>query len=163
MTHETLQTIFIIVAAVALLIQAVVLVAVALLVFKIRKPVQSIAADVSEVSGIARQRAQQLDPIVGEISRIVLTRTEHADAFAKEILDKGHLQVVSADRIVSDILQRVETVTHETGTRHPKAVSRGLCVDKRRANCSWICILAPAAKNKRTLLGCLIPPEFMTA
>ncbi|MFY9528494.1 MAG: hypothetical protein WBC04_12315 [Candidatus Acidiferrales bacterium] len=114
MTHETLQTIFIIVAAVALLIQAVVLVAVALLVLKIRKPVQSIAADVSEVSGIARQRAQQLDPIVGEISRIVLTRTDHADAFAKEILDKGHLQVVSANRIVSDILQRVETVTHET-------------------------------------------------
>ena len=61
MSQESLQTTFIIVAAVALLLQAIVLVGIALLMFKLRKkPVRRIITNASEIAGIARRRADDL-------------------------------------------------------------------------------------------------------
>ena len=60
MSQESLQTTFIIVAAVALLLQAIVLVGIALLMFKLRKPVRRIITYASEIAGIARRRADDL-------------------------------------------------------------------------------------------------------
>lgn len=114
MSHESLQTIFVVVAAVALLLQATLLVGIWLVILKVRKPVQQIIADVSEIAGIARRRADDVDFTLAQISRIARMRAEQADAVARELLERGHLQALEADRIVCDVLQRIEHATDET-------------------------------------------------
>jgi hypothetical protein len=114
MSDESLLTISVGVAAVALLLQTTVLVRIWLLILKVRKPVQQIIADVSEIAGIARRRAADVDLTVASISKIARARTEQADAVARELLDKGHLQTLAADRVVCEVLQKIERATDET-------------------------------------------------
>jgi hypothetical protein len=113
MSQESLQTIFIIVAAVALLLQAIVLVGLALLMFELRKPVADIIRNASEIAGIARRRADDLDLTLAQISRITQMRAEQADTVARELLDRGHEQAVAADRLVGDLLRKFEHATDE--------------------------------------------------
>jgi hypothetical protein len=90
------------------------LVGIWLLILKVRTPVQQITADVSEIAGIARRRADDVDLTLAQISRIARMRAEQADAVARELLERGHLQALEADRIVWDVVQRIEHATDET-------------------------------------------------
>jgi hypothetical protein len=110
MSYESIQTAFVVVAAVALLLQASVLIGIALLIFKIRKPVQEVIANASEIARIARRRADDVDRTLGQLAGIA----EQADAIARELLDRGHLKVLAADRIACDVLQRIGHATDET-------------------------------------------------
>ncbi len=113
MSQESLQTSFIIVAAVALLVQTTVLVGLALAIFKLRKPVHEIIANASEIAGIARRRADDIDVTLAWISGIAQARVQQADTVSRELLDRGHASVLAADRIVGDALQRMEHTTDE--------------------------------------------------
>jgi hypothetical protein len=130
-SHESTQTIFTVVAAIALLLQATVLVGIALVMFKIRKPIQEIIANVAEMAGIARRRADDVDLTLAQIGRIAQTRAEQADVIAREFLDRSHLQALAADRILCDVLQRIEHATDETERiikkpfRHVHALNAG--------------------------------------
>ena len=102
MSQESLQTIFIIVAAVALLFQAIVLVGLVLAIFKLRKPVHEMITNASELAGIARGRADDIDVTLARISGMAQARTEQADTVSRELLDCGNASALAADRIVGD-------------------------------------------------------------
>jgi hypothetical protein len=114
MSPESLQTIIVAVVAILLLFQLAVLVGIALLVVRIRKPLEELIANAREVVGIARHRAERLDVTLAQISRMVQNRAEQADGIARELLDASRVQVLAADRLLGNLVRKIEYATEES-------------------------------------------------
>ena len=122
MAHETLLTIFIIIAAAAVLLQALAMLGIYLAMRRIQ----------GEITGIRSDVKQRLDPItqavmdimtdsreplrtvmsnLAEVSRAVRERTSSVDAVLDDLLDKFRLQVIRIDQAITDILAKIDKTT----------------------------------------------------
>jgi hypothetical protein len=115
----TYLSIFIIATAIAVVIQAGILVGLFLTVHKTTKRVESIAADVKTKAIPTIETAQSMmvelrprltDIItnVDESARMARAQMERLDVTVSDIVDRTRLQVIRADELVSRTMDRVE-------------------------------------------------------
>lgn len=119
MAHDTVLTVFVIVAAVAIVMQAGVMLGIWLTIRKIPSQVEGIRADVkqrldpltqsvTEIVANSREPVQTIATNLAEISRMLRDRTTHVDSLVADLVDKTRLQVMRMDQMVSDLVQKVE-------------------------------------------------------
>jgi hypothetical protein len=120
MTTGAVLTVFVVIAALAFLAQAILL---ALLYVSIRElPAQigGIRADVkqrldpltqsiSEILANSREPVQTITTNLAEISRILRERAGHIDGLVADLVDKSRLQVIRADQLISGLAAKVES------------------------------------------------------
>jgi hypothetical protein len=114
-----LVPVFIIATAVAVLIQACILVALFLVVRKTTGRVEALATEVKTKALPTMETAQamlvELRPKVNEIvtnvdqsARMARAQMERLDATVSDVVDRARLQVIRADELVNRTLDRVE-------------------------------------------------------
>jgi len=120
MAHETLLTVFVIVAAAAIVVQALLMSGVYLAIRKIHLEVQGVRADVkqrldpltqsvTEILANSREPVRTITTNLAEISQVLRNRTTHVDALVADLVDKTRVQVFRLDEMMSDLVQKVET------------------------------------------------------
>lgn len=120
MAHETLLTAFVIVAALAIVMQALLMLGVYLAIRKMPGQIEGIrtemkqrldplAQSVGEILTNSREPVRTITANLAEISRILRDRTSHVDALVAELVDKSRLQVIRVDQMISDLVEKVET------------------------------------------------------
>ena len=123
MAHDTLLTVFIIIAAIAIVMQAAAVLGMFLAVRRVQK----------EVTGIRGEVKQRLDPLINSVTQIltdsreplrtvlanvretsqtVRNRAHDIDRMIDEVADKCRLQVLRVDQTLSDLLYKIQN----TGT-----------------------------------------------
>jgi hypothetical protein len=115
MSQESLQTIFVGVVAIVLVSQTIVMVLLARFLIRVRKPLEELIANTYATIQIMRRRAERLDVTLAQIDQTVRSRTEQIDSMAGELLNKSHLQVLEAERIIFDLLDALAYVSQEAG------------------------------------------------
>lgn len=125
---QNLEPLFIILTAMAVILQAGILVALYVAVRKTSERVEALAAEVKTKALPALDTAQsmlvELRPRVSDIianadqaARMVRAEIERLDATVGDIVDRTRLQVIRADELVNRTLDRVEETSemvHET-------------------------------------------------
>lgn len=120
MAHETVLTVFVIVAAVAIVVQALLLFGVYQGVRSIHREVEGVRADVklrldpltqsvTEILANSREPVRTITANLAEISRVLRDRTSHVDSLVADLVDRSRLQVIRVDQMVSDLVTKVET------------------------------------------------------
>ena len=120
MAHETLLTVFVIVAAAAIVVQALLMSGVYLAIRKIHLEVQGVRADVkqrldpltqsvTEILANSREPVRTITTNLAEISQVLRNWTTHVDALVADLVDKTRVQVFRLDEMMSDLVQKVET------------------------------------------------------
>jgi hypothetical protein len=125
---ESLLSLFIIVTALAVVIQAGVLVGLFVAVRKTSQRVESLATEVKTKALPTMETAQamlvELRPRIYDIvtnvdesARMARTQMERLDATVNDVVDRTRLQVIRADELINRTLDRVEETTemvHQT-------------------------------------------------
>ena len=114
MSPESLQTIIVALVAILLFFQTTVLIWIFLQLVRIRKPLEELIANAREVAGIVRRRAERLDVTLAQITQILQNRAEQADDVAREFLDRSRTQALAAERLMGDLVRRIEYTIEET-------------------------------------------------
>jgi hypothetical protein len=114
MSPESLQTIIVAVVAILLLSQTTMLIWIMVLLVRIRKPLEELIANARAVVGIARRRAERLDVTLAQITQMIQNRAGPADGLAQEFLDRSRVQALAAERLMGDLVQKIEYATEET-------------------------------------------------
>ena len=120
MSHQSVVTVFVVVAAIALCIQAGVLVALFLMVRNAVKQIQDILQGVTRLitpvlEGAAAILADSREPIqritsnLSEISRVVANRAQGVDALLEETTEKVRRQLVRVDQMIGVLLEKIES------------------------------------------------------
>jgi len=134
MEHEGLLTVFVIVTALAVAIQAAILFAIYRSVSELIKAVARIDAAVHEhlnpllaaVQALATAAREPVGTILSnlaDISSVLRQRTHSADDVAAEVLNRARAEIVRADELVSGILLKLE--------RAAEAAERGVLIPVR--------------------------------
>lgn len=129
MSQESLQTVFVGVVAIVLIFQTIVLVLVARFVVRVHKPLEALIADTFETIRIMRRGAERLDLTLAQIDQTLRNRVGQADSVARELLDKSQVQALAAEKVICDLLDTFECLSHETG-----GAVRGLIRQARALN-----------------------------
>jgi methyl-accepting chemotaxis protein len=122
MAHETLLTVFIIIAAVAILLQAFAMLGIFIAIQRIQGEVASIRSDLKQRLDPITQSVTQIitdsrEPLrtvmsnLSEVSRSVREGTSNVDAVLDELLDKFRLQVIRIDQTITDLLEKIDKTT----------------------------------------------------
>jgi methyl-accepting chemotaxis protein len=122
MAHETLLTIFIIIAAAAVVLQALAMLGIYAAMRRIQGDVTGIRSDVKErldpiaqsVTDLVTDSREPLRTVMtnlAEVSRAVRERTSSVDAVLDDLLDKFRLQVIRIDQTITDVLEKVDQTT----------------------------------------------------
>jgi len=130
-------TVALILVALAVLMQAGVTIAIWLAVRKIPGQVEAVRADikqrfdpltqsVTEIVSNAREPLRAVGTNLAEISLMLRERTSDVDGLVAELVDRSRAQVIRMDRMVSDLVQKVETTS--------EAVQRGVLVPVQEAS-----------------------------
>ncbi len=128
MENANLLILFVALTAVAVVIQAGMLIGMYLALRKTSAQVEALAVDVKTkvlpTAEMAHSMLTELRPKIdtlvsnaSEASTIVRTQMQRLDAALSDILDRTRLQVIRADELLSRTLDRVETTTemvHQT-------------------------------------------------
>jgi len=128
---DKLVPLFIIFTAIAVMIQAGILVALFLVVRKTTGRVEALAAEVrtkalptiDSVQDMLTQVRPRVEDIVvnaEEVARMARSQVQRLDATVNDIVDRTRLQVIRADELVNRTLDRVEETTdmvHRTVSR----------------------------------------------
>lgn len=120
MDHGTLIAVFVIIAAVAIVIQMLILLAFFLAARRVRNEVTRVSREAkqrvdSAIQGLLEIVSESREPIktitvnAADISRIARDRAGALDEALGEITEKSRLQARRIDQLVSDILGKVET------------------------------------------------------
>jgi hypothetical protein len=120
MEQNTGLTVALILVAIAVLMQAGAMLGIWLAIRKVPGQIQSVRSDIKQRLDPLAQSALEIvnnsrEPLriiavnLAEISRIVRDRTSTADEVAAELLDKSREQIVRVDRMVSELVEKVET------------------------------------------------------
>jgi hypothetical protein len=140
---ENLMPLFIIATAVAVIIQAGILVALFVVVRKTSGQVEALAGEVKTktlptVETVhtmlveLRPRVNEIVANVEQTSRIARAEIERVDATVSDVLDRTRLQVIRADELINRTLDRVEETSemvHKTVVspiRHVQGLFQGL-------------------------------------
>ena len=122
MAHDTLLTVFFIIAALAMLLQALAMLGIYLAMRRIQGEVSGIRSDVKQrlepitqfVTDIVTDTREPLRTVMSnlaEVSRAVREGTESVDAVLDELLEKFRLQVIRIDQTITDVLEKVDKTT----------------------------------------------------
>jgi hypothetical protein len=120
MEQNTGMTVALILVAIAVLMQAGAMMGIWLAVRKVPGQIETVRADVKqridplaqsvlEIVNNSREPLQTISANLAEISTMLRNRTSNADQVAAELLDKSRTQIVRVDRMVTDLVERVET------------------------------------------------------
>ena len=120
MEQNTGLTVALILVAIAVLMQAGAMLGIWLAVRKVPGQIESVRSDVKqrldplaqsalEIVNNSREPLRTISANLAEISTILRDRTSSADQVAAELLDKSRSQIVRVDRMVSDLVEKVET------------------------------------------------------
>jgi uncharacterized protein HemX len=118
----TIVSLFIVVTAIAVVIQAGILVGLFLTVRKTSQRVETLASEVKTKALPTMETAQamlvELRPRITDIvtnvdhsARMARTQIERLDATVNDVVDRTRLQVIRADELVNRTLDRVEETT----------------------------------------------------
>lgn len=122
MAHETLLTIFIIIAAAAIVLQALAMFGVYKAIRRIQGDVAGMRADINRridplaesVTEIVTSSRDPLRSILGDLTDVARVAREGAgkvDGALDEILDRVRLQVIRIDETITDVLEKVDKTT----------------------------------------------------
>jgi hypothetical protein len=120
MEQNTGLTVALILVAIAVLMQAGAMLGIWLAVRKVPGQIETVRADVKqkidplaqsvlEIVNNSREPLRTISANLAEISTMLRNRTSNADQVAAELLDKSRTQIVRIDRMVTDLVERVET------------------------------------------------------
>ena len=120
MDHNTGLTVALILVSVAVLMQAGAMLGIFLAFRKITGQVETVRADIKqrldplvestlEIVNNSREPLRTISANLVEISTMLRNRTTSADQVAAELLDKSRTQIVRVDRMVSGLVDRVES------------------------------------------------------
>ncbi len=120
MEQSTGLTIALILVALAVLMQSGAMLGIFLALRKVPGQIEGLRADIKqrvdplaqsalEIVNNSREPLRTITANLAEISRILRNRTSNADEVAAELLEKSRSQIVHVDRVVTDLVARVET------------------------------------------------------
>ena len=120
MVQNTGLTVALILVAIAVLMQASAMLGIWLAIRKIPGQIESVRTDVKqrlepltqsavEIVNASREPLQTITSNLADISRILRERTADADLVAAELLEKSRSQIIRVDRMVNDLVERVES------------------------------------------------------
>jgi len=123
MEPNTGVTVALILVAIAVLMQAGAMLGIWLAVRRVPGQIESVRSDVKqrldplahaalEIVNNSREPLRTISANMAEISTILRDRTANADRVAAELLDKSRLQIDRVDRMVSDLVEKVETTAN---------------------------------------------------
>ncbi len=119
MVHDTVLTVFVIVAAVAICLQAGVMLGLYLALRNVPRQIEDIRRDikqridpvtqsVTEILASSREPVGSITANLAEISRILRERTSQVDSLLADLADKSRVQIIRVDRMVSDLTEKIE-------------------------------------------------------
>jgi len=122
MAHETVLTIFIIIAAAAIVLQAFSMLGLYMAIRKIQGEVADLRADVTrridplaesltEIVGNSREPLRSITADLAEVARVLRERTGSVDEVLDDLLDRFRLQVIRVDQTITDVLEKVDKTT----------------------------------------------------
>ncbi len=120
MGEEIFLTVFIMIAAAAVALQALAMFGIYKSIGKLQQEIEGIRADTKQrldplAQGLSEIVANSRDPLrtvtanLAEVSQILRDRTRNVDGLMDDLVDKTRLQVIRADQVVTSLLERVET------------------------------------------------------
>jgi hypothetical protein len=120
MEQNTALTVAVILAAIAVLMQAGATLGIWLAIRKIPGQIESVRLDVKqrldplmasalEIVNNSREPLRNITNNLAEISKMLRDRTSNVDAVAAELLEKSRMQIIRVDQMVSDLVTKVET------------------------------------------------------
>lgn len=118
--ESTGVTIALILVAIAVLMQGGAMLGIWLTLRKVPGQIEAVRSDVKqridpltqsvlEIVNNSREPLHTITANLAEISQILRNRTSSADEVAEDLLGKCRSQIVHVDRVVSDLVERVET------------------------------------------------------
>jgi methyl-accepting chemotaxis protein len=124
MEQDPKLTVTLVLVAVAVLLQAGVMVGILLAILKVRREIEGIRADVKQrldpvAQSLTEIVASSREPIrlvlanLAESSRTLRERIGQLDRVVADLVDRSRLQVIRVDQLISGLLQKVES-TAET-------------------------------------------------
>lgn len=119
MGQDPMMIVVLLLVAVAIVMQAAAMVGFWLAIQKLSNQVEGMRADVkqrldplahsvTEILNNSREPVQTITANLAEISRILRDRTSYVDGLLAEVVDKSRLQIIRVDQMVSDLVQKVE-------------------------------------------------------
>lgn len=122
MAHETLLTIFIIIAAAAVVLQAFVMFGLYKAIRRIQDDVAGMRADVArriepladslkEIITNSRDPLRSITTDLAEVARVAREGAGKVDDVLDDLLDRFRLQVIRVDQTVTDVLEKVDKTT----------------------------------------------------
>jgi hypothetical protein len=128
MSEQSLQTLILAAMALVLLLQTVVLVGIAVLIYRARKPLAALVVRTHGFLEIAQRAVGRVDRELEEIGRIVDERAEQADIMAKELFERGRIRVRALDELISQFLRTMEDVAEvfESTVKRPLHEARAI-------------------------------------
>ncbi|MDR3675617.1 MAG: hypothetical protein P4N24_09005 [Acidobacteriota bacterium] len=120
MEQNTGLTVALILVAIAVLMQAGAMLGIWLAVRKVPGQIENVRLDVKqrldpltqsalEIVNNSREPLRTISANLAEISTILRDRTVNADQVAAELLEKSRMQIIRMDRMVTDLVEKVET------------------------------------------------------
>ena len=128
MSEQSLQTLILAAIAIVLLLQTIVLVGLAVFIYRARKRLAALMARTHGFLEIAQRAVERVDHELEQIARIVDERAEQADMMAKELFERSRIQVRALDELISQFLRTMEDVAEavENTVKKPLVEARAL-------------------------------------
>jgi ABC-type transporter Mla subunit MlaD len=122
MAHDTLLTVFIIIAAAAFVLQALAMFGVYTAMRRIQGDIAGLRADMKErldsitqsVTGIVSDSREPVRTVMSnlvEVSRVLRDRTGSVDEVLDDLLERFRQQVVRIDQTITDVLEKIDKTT----------------------------------------------------
>jgi ABC-type transporter Mla subunit MlaD len=122
MAHETLLTIFVIIAAAALVLQGLAMYGlykvmermhgeVSFLRAEVTNHIDPLADSLMEIVGDSRDPLRSITVDLAEVARVLRERTGSVDDVIDDLLDRFRLQVIRVDQTITNVLEKVDKTT----------------------------------------------------
>jgi hypothetical protein len=120
MSHESVQTLFIIVASVAIVMQAAVMLGlyssarkipgqIELIRAEVRQRLDPLAESITDILRDSREPVRTITTNLADISRLMRQRADNADSLLADLVDRSRVQIVRLDKMVTGLVERVES------------------------------------------------------
>ena len=128
MSEQSLQTLILSAIAIVLLLQTIVLVGLAVFIYRARKPLAALMARTHGFLETAQRAVERVDHELEQIERIVDERAEQADMMAKELFERTRMRVRALDEFISQFLRTMEDLAEavESTVKGPLHEARAL-------------------------------------
>jgi len=123
MEHGTVLTVFVVIAAIALAIQAAMLTGLFLIAQKIHRQVSETGNGIKrqvdlmveqalELVAISREPIRTITANIAEVSCIIRERTGQLDGALDDLTERSRLQLARADQLIGDLIAKVEATAN---------------------------------------------------